>query len=150
MTGTGSLHVTASVEGIRAAIAGLDAFSAAAGLSPGALWPFQVALDEVLSNVAKYGQRATGGPALVEIQIRLVGDNLEIVLWDDARPFDPLAARPPDLAQPVQGRPLGGLGIALVRKLMHVVEYERSGNRNRLLMSRRLEPGGHERGPRGI
>ena len=57
---------------------------------------------------------------------------------DDGPEFDPLAAAEPDTALGVEERPVGGLGIALVRRLMDAVEYERRGGRNRLLMRRRL------------
>lgn len=133
-----SLHVPGSEEGNRAARAGFDAFLAAHGLAPGATWPFQVALDEVLSNIVKYARTPAGGPVQVELRMRLAAGSLEIVVVDDALSFNPLEARPPDTAQPVATREVGGLGLVLVRKLMDAVEYERTGDRNRLLFRRRV------------
>ena len=42
---------------------------------------------------------------------------------DDARPFDPLTARVPDVNAPADERPIGGLGIHLVRTIMDRVAY---------------------------
>ena len=55
---------------------------------------------------------------------------------DDAEPFNPLDAPLPDTAAPLEGRQVGGLGIALVRHLMDGVVYERTGGRNRLVLRR--------------
>lgn len=133
-----SLHVPGSEEGQAAARAGLDAFLAAQGLAPAATWRFQVALDEVLSNIVKYARTAAGEPARVEVRMRLFEGGLEIVVIDDAVAFDPLAAPRPDTSQPLETRPVGGLGLVLVASLMDAVEYERTGDLNRLLLRRRL------------
>ena len=44
---------------------------------------------------------------------------------DDGRPFNPLEAAPPDVNSPVEDRPIGGLGIYLVRRVMDDLEYRR-------------------------
>ena len=138
MDAASSLHVPGSEEGQGAARAGFDAFLAAHRLPPGSTWRFQVALDEVLSNIVKYARTAGGEPARVELQIRLLEDSLEVVVIDDAVAFNPLEAPRPDVTQPVETRKVGGLGVALVKKLMDAVEYERRDDRNRLLLRRRL------------
>ena len=138
MDAASSLHVPGSVAGQGAARAGFDAFLAAHRLAPGATWRFQVALDEVLSNIAKYARTVEGERAQVELRIGLRGDTLEVEVIDDAVAFNPLEAPGPDVTEPVETRKVGGLGLALVRQLMDTVEYERQGDRNRLLLRRRL------------
>ncbi len=133
-----SLLVPASEEGLRAARAGLEAFGVSAGLAPGSTWPFQLALDELLSNIVRHGGREAAGPPRVELSLRLVGPSLEMVVVDDAAPFNPLERPPPDVSRPLEAREPGGLGIALVRNLMDVVEYERTTDRNRLVLRRRV------------
>jgi anti-sigma regulatory factor (Ser/Thr protein kinase) len=141
MGAASSRHLPGSEDGLRAARACLDEFSAAQGLSAGQVWPFQVALDEVLSNIVRHGGRGAAGPPRIELRLRLAGDSLEMVVVDDASPFNPLEMPPPPLDRPLEGREPGGLGIALVRRLMDVVEYERTGEKNRLLMRRRMAAG---------
>lgn len=129
-----SLLVLGSEEGLRTARAGFEAFAASAGLTPASTWPFQVALDEVISNIVRHGK--AGAP--IQIALRLTGDALEMEISDEAAPFNPLDAPPPDTASPLEGRKVGGLGISLVRQLMDVVEYDRTTGRNRLVLRRRV------------
>ena len=132
------LLVPGSQEGIRQAAERFDAFSAAHGLSKGEVWPFQVALDETLSNIVGHGLLGRQPEAEIEIELRLLDREIEMLIVDDAPPFNPLEAAEPDTELPVEERPVGGLGIALVRKLMEVVEYQRRGDRNRLRLRRKL------------
>ncbi len=61
---------------------------------------------------------------------------------DDAVAFNPLEREAPDLNAPLEDRPIGGLGVHLVRKLMDDVRYERAGARNILTMRKRATEGG--------
>ena len=49
-----------------------------------------------------------------------------------------LAAPDPDTSLAIEDRPIGGLGIGLVRRLMDETEYERREGKNRLRLRRRL------------
>ena len=60
------------------------------------------------------------------------GKELHITITDTGIPFNLLNAPPPDLTSNLVDRPIGGLGIHLVRSLMNSVEYERKGGKNRL------------------
>ena len=136
-----TLVVPGTTEGLRAAEQGFDEFSTAHGLTRNDTWPFHVALDEILSNVVKYGYSGQKSPGRIEIELRLEAEALEMVIRDDAPPFDPLEAERPDTGLGVEERPVGGLGIEIVRRLMDVVEYRRlDGGRNRLTLRRRLSP----------
>lgn len=134
-----SLVVPATADGLVQAEAGLDEFSSAHGLTRNDTWPFHVAIDEILSNIVKYGLSGEGAEGRVEIRLRLEPEALEMVLLDDAAPFNPLEAARPDTALAAEEREIGGLGIEIVRRLMDTIEYERVENRhNRLLLRRRL------------
>jgi len=132
-----TLRVPGSSEGIRLAAAGLDSFWRSHGLPEGGGWPFQVALDEAMSNIVHHGLSGRAGESEIEVEFRLVGSDVEIVLADDAPPFNPLELAEPDTRQDLDDRPVGGLGVALVRKLMDVVEYERREGRNHLRLRRK-------------
>jgi anti-sigma regulatory factor (Ser/Thr protein kinase) len=134
-----TLVVPGTTEGLRAAEQGFDEFSAAHGLTRNDTWPFHVALDEILSNVVKYGFSGQKSPGRIEIELRLEAEAFEMVIFDDAPPFDPLEAMRPDTSLGVEERPVGGLGIEILRRLMDVIEYERGDDgRNRLTLRRRL------------
>jgi serine/threonine-protein kinase RsbW len=133
------VHVAGSREGIRRAADDLGRFSAAHDLPPGAVWPFQIALDEMLSNIVDHGYAKPETGREIEVEFRLEHGVLELTIVDDAAAFDPLAVEEPDTSRPAEARPIGGLGIFLVRKLMDAVEYERRDGRNRLVCRKRVE-----------
>jgi anti-sigma regulatory factor (Ser/Thr protein kinase) len=139
---TRRLSVPATDEGIRTALDALPAFLAGHGLSTAVTWPVEVSLDEVLANVVRHGLADRGSAATVELELRLETEAeppvCEVHVVDDGPEFDPLAAAEPDTSLGVEDRPIGGLGIALVRRLMDELSYERRDGRNRLRMRRRL------------
>jgi len=96
-----------------------------------------VILDELFTNVLSHGypENAEGE---VEIALSLEADWLSLEFVDDAGPFDPLASPPPDLDLPVEQRPIGGIGITIVRALVDEISYCREADRNRLTMRRRI------------
>ena len=127
---TRRLSVPATDDGIRAALDALEALTAAHGLSRAVTWPMEVSLDEALASVVRHGLEGRGGIASVELELRVDSGAepavCEVMLVDDGPEFDPLAAPEPDTSLAVEDRPVGGLGIVLVRKLpLFVVEAGR-------------------------
>ena len=96
-----------------------------------------LSLDEVITNTIAYGY---DDQEAHEIRVRLTLGNgrLSAEVEDDGRPFNPLTAPAPDLTSGVEDRPVGGLGIHLVRSLMEQVDYHREAGKNHLIMSKRL------------
>jgi serine/threonine-protein kinase RsbW len=94
-------------------------------------------LDELVANIINHGYDDT---AEHQIHVTLALDDsvLGIRVEDDGRPFDPLEAPPPDLDLPLEERPVGGLGIHIVRSVMDTVEYQRNGDRNVLIMRKTI------------
>jgi serine/threonine-protein kinase RsbW len=100
----------------------------------------QIILDELFTNVVKYGYAGAAGAGhpegQIEVALSLEADRLIIEFADDGAAFDPLTSPPPDLDVPVEERTIGGVGIAIVRALVDEAEYRRDGNRNRLILGR--------------
>lgn len=90
-----------------------------------------MALEELLTNTIKYGYDDTGAHQIA-VLLRLDGAGLYIRLEDDGHPFDPTRAPEPDLNLPVEDRPIGGLGLAMVRHNFPHFTYTRTENRNRI------------------
>ena len=126
---TRRLSVPGTDAGIRTVLDALEAFATGHGLSKAVTWPVEVSLDEVLANVVRHGLEGRGETATVEVELRLDPASdppvCEVVVTDDGPEFDPLAAPEPDTSLGVEERPIGGLGISLVRRLMDEAEYER-------------------------
>lgn len=96
-----------------------------------------VALDELLHNTIVHGFTGRTDGA-VTLAVALGTDRLTVTLSDDGPAFNPLDAARPDTTRPVAERPVGGLGIHLVRQLMDEVHYQRQGGRNVVVLVKRL------------
>ena len=76
-----------------------------------------------------------GGLHQISITFSSTDDALVIDILDDGKPFDPLTDAPiPNVNAPINERPIGGLGVYLVRKLMDEVTYRREEGRNHLTL----------------
>ena len=98
---------------------------------------FNVALDELLANVLSHGAVGPDTRALT-MQIALEEERLTVTLADDGPAFDPFSQSAPDTTLSVDDRPIGGLGIHLVRKLMDEVSYERQDGQNVVVLVKHL------------
>ncbi len=96
-------------------------------------------LDELFSNIVRYGYDGQAAHGTIAVRLSLIRGRLAIDVTDDGRAFDPLAAPIPDLDLPAADRPIGGLGIYFVRKLVDEAQYFRRGGRNRLVLTRRID-----------
>jgi serine/threonine-protein kinase RsbW len=107
------------------------------GVASGVFRAFQVAFDELLTNVIDYALANVADPSM-EVIVRVDETALSAEVVDNGAEFDPLAeAEEPDLDLEVEDRPIGGLGIHLVRNLMDEVRYERVDGHNHFFMSKR-------------
>ena len=112
----------------------LERIGAELGVPGKPLMQLQVALDEIASNVIKYGWPDGGNH---ELRVRITGqqDRIEVEIVDDGREFDPRQAPAPE-PQPAGRREPGGLGIHLVKQLVDRLEYERIDGRNRTVVTK--------------
>lgn len=95
-----------------------------------------LAIEEVYVNVAQYAyqhlppeERRKG---MVSICVEDLDDpkRVEVTFADEGIPFDPLAKEDPDVTLNADSRPIGGLGIFMVKKSMDSVEYEYKDGKN--------------------
>ena len=80
-------------------------------------------------------------PALLALALFLWGGlpwrQARVEVEDDGRAFNPLDLPPVDTTVPLEQRPVGGLGVHMIRQLMDSVEYRRADGRNILTLTRR-------------
>jgi len=116
----------------------LELLAGQRGYPAKALHDIQLAVEEHLSNVLKY---AFQDDQLHEIKVRLdPGDATFVIeVEDDGCPFNPLEYPEPDLSLPMDQRPVGGVGIHLIRKTMDRIEYRRAGGRNYFVMTKAVK-----------
>jgi serine/threonine-protein kinase RsbW len=103
-----------------------------------------IILDELFTNAATHGHgpHSTGGGITVALGWKT--GRLWICFVDDGLPFDPLAFGALDLDAAGEKRPIGGLGIHIVRSLVDQARYRREGGRNHLHLVRHVAPAGRD------
>ena len=65
-------------------------------------------------------------------------ESIVFVLTDTGKEFDPTMVPDADITLSAEDRPIGGLGIFLIRQIMNEVRYERIEDRNVLTMEKKL------------
>ena len=98
------------------------------------LFKVNLVLEEIGLNIIDYA--FDGGSHEFEIIVTSDAQSVTIETVDDGRPFDPLTETPaPDLDSSLDCRPVGGLGVHLVRTLMDQSDYRRVDGRNCLTLT---------------
>lgn len=97
----------------------------------------QLALEEHLTNITRYGHKDDSEHS-IKVVIELAASELEIRVEDDGCPFNPLEQPTPDLSKPIEERPIGGMGIHMMRNSLDELKYRRVGGKNLLTMIKRL------------
>ena len=99
-------------------------------------WPesltFKVSLvlEELGLNIMTYGGEGTNHRPEIEIVLKSEEDTLTIEVSDDGHPFNPLQdLEVPNVEALLDDRPIGGLGVHLVRTMMDDLSYERTAGR---------------------
>jgi serine/threonine-protein kinase RsbW len=121
MSNVVSLRVEADVAQLATIRAFVEQHARALGIDAFDIYDLILAVNEVATNIVVHGYRGRSG--VIEIELRQLGDAIEIRLRDQAPPFDPTRVPTPDLTLPLQKRPLGGMGVHVTRELMDVVHY---------------------------
>jgi serine/threonine-protein kinase RsbW len=132
MQTTQTVTVPTTLAGVREAIAAFERFGRSNGVARGAGWRMQLALDEILSNVVRHAQPGEG--TTLDMIFSLDEGMVGVEIVDKAGAFNPLLAPAPDTSSSLQDRQPGGLGIALVRRLMDETLYVRRDDRNHFVM----------------
>ena len=132
-----SLTIANRMEDLAAAARLVDDVGRTHALSDDVVIDAHVVIDEVLSNLVRHAYTDSHVHDIT-ITATVDADVLSLAVEDDGIPFDPLAAPAPATEGPLRERPEGGLGIHFVRNLMDSVAYRRIGDRNRLVLERRL------------
>ncbi|MCR4645321.1 MAG: ATP-binding protein [Oscillospiraceae bacterium] len=99
-----------------------------------------LAVEEIFVNIASYAYAPETGEATVQVGLTPDGSAVCITFIDQGVPYDPLAKEDPDVSLPLEKRPVGGLGILLVKNIMDDVRYEHTDGKNILTIVKKLAP----------
>lgn len=106
-----------------------DAALAARGLDAGRRHDAVLMVEEVLCNTLDHGFEPDA-PARADLRARFDGSRVTLEFRDNGRAFDPLSQVPPALDTDPANRPVGGLGLHLIRELSESASYRRDGTAN--------------------
>ncbi len=108
---------------------------------PGMVYQVKLVLEELGVNIVTHGH-ANDPEHEFEVVLDSDSETLTIELRDEGPAFNPLTDSPePDIESGVEDRPVGGLGIYLVRTMMDELSYRRENDKNVLTIVKRKENG---------
>ena len=117
----------------------VDEVCEAVGFDAALTMKMNLAIEEAVVNVMEYAYpRGTHGDITVEAQANDV--RLKFTIIDSGTHFDPTAQADVDTTLSAEDRPIGGLGIHIVRQYMDSINYERISGHNVLTLRKRLLP----------
>jgi anti-sigma regulatory factor (Ser/Thr protein kinase) len=129
---TQSLTLIAQPGSLQPAFAFIRKGASEANLPEDRAGQLELIIEEILMNVTLHAYpESAEGEVIITYSIPAPGDLL-LEVADQGREFDPLAASPPDLTLDMALRPVGGLGIFLIRTLGDSLVYRREHGWNRL------------------
>ena len=132
------LTLEARVENIGAATDFVNSELEALGCPMKEQTQIDVALDEVLANVASYAYPDGIGEVTVRLEAEADPRAAVITILDRGIPFDPLKNDDPDVTLSLEEREIGGLGVFLVKKTMDEVSYEHRDGKNILRLKKKF------------
>ena len=97
-----------------------------------------VAIDELLANIASYAYETGDGMVTVRLDFDAPTRMVSITFIDSGVAYDPVGKPDPDVTLSVEEREVGGLGIFLVKKTMDGMNYVRRDGRNELTIHKRI------------
>lgn len=115
----------------------VEGFAREHGFTAPVCMAVSLSLHEHLTNVVTHGSEP-GRQHAIQVHLAVANRQVEVEVRDDGRPFDPLSRPDPDTSLPLDEKPVGGLGVFLLRRLMDGVDYRHEDGLNVLRMTKRL------------
>lgn len=131
-----ALKVAAKKELVEEVTEFVDGLLEAHNCSAMAQAQIDIAVDELFTNIASYAYGGETGEAVIEVDFP--DGFAEITFRDWGESFNPLDCPDPDVTLPPEDRPIGGLGIFIVKKKMDSVTYRYEDGQNVLTIRRKL------------
>lgn len=107
------------------------------GVSLPVTMALNLVLEEAFTNIVQYAYSDNDEHA-IDLVIEKKGNELELSVIDDGAYYDPTGQKEPDISLSAEDRPIGGLGIFLIKKTMDKVSYFRKNDKNHLVMVKKV------------
>ena len=132
------LSLEATLENLDRVLAFVDAQLEELDCPPRAQMQIDVAVEEIYVNIAHYAYNPETGWAKIVVEVTEEPLSVAIMFEDQGTPYNPLEKPDPDITLSAEERPVGGLGIYMVKKSMDDVLYEYRDGRNILTLKKNL------------
>lgn len=110
------------------------------GCPPELILELDMVAEEIFVNIASYAYPEENAEKYARAVFDYDDETRTVLLrfYDRGRPYDPLLGKMPDLTLPAEERPIGGLGVYLVKEYMDEVRYEYRDGYNVLTAEKKL------------
>lgn len=134
------LRLQANTENLEQVMGFVEEQLAHTGCDTKALMQVQMAVEEIYVNIANYAYSPSAGMATVRVEVEKQAELEQAVITfiDRGVPYNPLEREDPDVSLSAEERPVGGLGIYMVKKSVDSVEYKHKDGENVLILRKRL------------
>ena len=128
----------AKTEEVPNVIAPITTFLKCLGAEHSIIYKIEVALEEILVNIASYAYAPGTGDIKIEYEYIEPQNMVSITIIDEGKAFDSLKRNDPDVTLSAEDRDIGGLGLFIVKKTMDEVTYKRLNNKNVLILKKKI------------
>lgn len=130
-----TLQIQNNVAAVQAANETVSRWLAERGAPADLQYFANLVIEELATNCIKYAY-GDEKEHRIEVKLSVSPNSLVMTVSDDGHPFNPLEAPAPDMALGPEDRPVGGLGLHLLRKMSDSMDYIREDGKNRLTLRR--------------
>jgi anti-sigma regulatory factor (Ser/Thr protein kinase) len=124
--------MAANTASLRDAIEFIRTGALEAGLPEGRIGELDLLIEEIFMNVCAHAYPdGSQGTVTLTYSVPAQGE-LSVEVADQGAEFNPMTVAPPDVTLNLEKRPIGGLGILLLKTLAPSITYRRDRDWNRL------------------
>ena len=139
MSTTRSLSIDLHADELPSLAAAVEEMAEIEAWPPDLAFQIQLVLDEIGDNLVEHRTASQG----THMAVTLVSDDqaVTVEVVDDGIAFDPIEDAPEaDITSTLEDRPIGGLGLHLIRNLMDEINYRREDGKNILTLVKHRTP----------
>lgn len=131
-------NVTATSSGLQTLLSFTETWLSKTGISPENQYDILIIVEELTVNIVNYAYDEIPGKITLSLELLDDGAILRLNLSDTGRPFNPLDYDDPKLSESIEERPVGGLGIFIIKSLADKLKYEYNNKQNQIIIEKRL------------
>ncbi|RHO54741.1 ATP-binding protein [Eubacterium sp. AM05-23] len=131
-------NVTATPSGLQTLLSFTEAWLSDASIRPETQYDVLIIVEELAANIVSYAYDEIPGKIALSLELLNDGTVLKLTLSDAGRPFNPLDSDDPKLSEFIEERPVGGLGIFMIKSLADKLKYEYNNKQNQIIIEKRL------------